>query len=153
MVADGPEVDPEVVVAREAGLMVVRVGVPAEVRVAEVASAVPQEAAAEVIVPAAPAALAKTGPLTVFKEIEREEAITLSLFFCLLDMNLLRYGRADIPRPIFQPETVPLPFFPAEFSNSFSGKNEGGEIRLCLTRAEETQRLFFVERTGAAGQD
>lgn len=80
MVADGPEVDPEAVVAREAGLMVVRVGVLAEVRVAEVASAVPQEAA-EVIVPAVHAALAKTGPLTVFKEIKREEAITLSLFF------------------------------------------------------------------------
>ncbi len=81
MVADGPEVDPEAVVAREAELMVVRVGVLAEVRVAEVASAVPQEAAAEVIVLAVHAALAKTGPLTVFKEIKREEAFTLSLFF------------------------------------------------------------------------
>lgn len=78
MVADDPEVDPEAVVAREAELMVARVGVLVEVRVAEVASAVPQEAAAEVIVPAAPA---KTGPLPVFKEIKREEAITLSLFF------------------------------------------------------------------------
>ncbi|WP_167541303.1 hypothetical protein [Acetobacter senegalensis] len=57
------------------------------------------------------------------------------------------------PIQFSQPETVPLPFFPAEFSNSFSGKNEGGEMRLCLTRAERTQRLFFVERTGAAGQD
>lgn len=66
MVVDGPEVDPEAVVAREAELMVVRVGVLAEVRVAEVASAVPQEAAAEGITPAVHAALAKTGPLTVF---------------------------------------------------------------------------------------
>lgn len=79
--ADGPEVDPEAVVAREAELMVVRVGVLAEVRVAEVASAVPQEAAAEVIVLAVHAALVKTGQLTVFKEIKREEAFTLSLFF------------------------------------------------------------------------
>ncbi|KGB20675.1 hypothetical protein AtDm6_3682 [Acetobacter tropicalis] len=61
--------------------MVVRVGVLAEVRVAEVASAVPQEAAAEAIVPAVHAALVKRRPLTVFKEIKREEAITLSLFF------------------------------------------------------------------------
>ncbi|OUI86815.1 hypothetical protein HC62_02990 [Acetobacter tropicalis] len=101
MVADGPEVDPEAVVAREAELTVARVGVLAEVRVVEVASAVPQEAAAEAMVPAVHGALVKTRTLPVFKEIKREEAITLSLFFCLLDMNLLRYGHADIPRPIF----------------------------------------------------
>ncbi|GEL51800.1 hypothetical protein ATR01nite_28750 [Acetobacter tropicalis] len=64
MVADGPEVDPEAVVAREAELMVARVGVLAEVRA--VASAVLQEVAAEGKTPAVPAALAKTGLLTVF---------------------------------------------------------------------------------------
>lgn len=80
---DGPEVDPEAVVAREAELMVVRVGVLAEVRVAEVASAVPQEAAAEAIVPAVHAALVKRRPLTVLKKSkERKPSRFLSFFVC-----------------------------------------------------------------------
>lgn len=58
-------------------------------------------------------------------------------------MNLLRYGRADIPRSIFQPETVPLPFFPAEFSNSFSGKMEGERCASALHGRRERKDCFL----------